>query len=52
MGKERWARAKKVGIIDEVVEEVWGQRARGQELAGAPCRHRDMEDAAGRRPRP
>uniref|UniRef100_A0A0E0LU69 CRM domain-containing protein n=1 Tax=Oryza punctata TaxID=4537 RepID=A0A0E0LU69_ORYPU len=33
-GKERWARAKKAGITDEVVEEVRGQWARGQELAG------------------
>jgi RNA-binding protein YhbY len=33
-GKERWARAKKAGITDEVVEEVRGQWAKGQELAG------------------
>uniref|UniRef100_A0A0D9X756 CRM domain-containing protein n=1 Tax=Leersia perrieri TaxID=77586 RepID=A0A0D9X756_9ORYZ len=33
-GKERWVRAKKAGITDEVVEEVRGEWARGQELAG------------------
>ncbi|KAF0899958.1 hypothetical protein E2562_025902 [Oryza meyeriana var. granulata] len=33
-GMERWARAKKAGITDEVVEEVQREWARGQELAG------------------
>ncbi|KAG8047112.1 hypothetical protein GUJ93_ZPchr0008g11785 [Zizania palustris] len=33
-GMERWTRAKKAGVTDEVVEEVRREWARGQELAG------------------
>lgn len=32
-GKDRWVRAKKAGVTDEVVEEVRREWARGQELA-------------------